>query len=28
MACVSIGVIQAFAKDLEKEKDEATFEQA
>ena len=28
MACVSIGVIQAIAKDLEKEKDEASFEQA
>jgi cell division protein FtsW len=28
MACVSIGVIQAFAKDLEKDKDEASFEQA
>ena len=28
MACVSIGIIQAFAKDLEKEKDEASFEQA
>jgi cell division protein FtsW len=28
MACVSIGVIQAFAKDLEKDKDTASFEQA
>ena len=27
MACVSIGVIQAFAKDIEKDKDNLAFEQ-